>query len=122
MCMTALMVSLSNAVTWRLFGIPALFTSRSTPICAVTAAPYRIDSAHATQAGRDPASSISRLGVGDELVADARDGAEQVAFVIVQLLTQAVDVDAYVVGLGPVARAPDVLEDHVVGAYLAGVT
>jgi hypothetical protein len=46
---------------------------------------------------------------------------EQPALVVVHLLAQAVGVDAHVVGLGSVARPPDVLEDHVMCAHLAGV-
>ena len=63
-----------------------------------------------------------RLSLREQLVSDAWDGPQDVTVLIAELLAQPVGVDAHVVGLLAIARTPHVLEDHVVGADLAGVS
>src|ERR1035441_1554452 len=59
--------------------------------------------------------------LGHELIADPGHSAKDPTLVVVHLLAQAVDVHADVVGLGPIAGSPDVLEDHVVRTHLPDV-
>src|SRR5438093_400746 len=100
--------------------------ARLWPIAAASARTTPARRAPMRRAGRGRRTMVAHSRRGllsrvDEAVADAGLGDEsRPAGVVAQLLAQLADVDAQVLGLGAVLRAPYLLQDHAVGEDPAG--